>query len=249
MTRVAPKPETGISALCFPKPPSLDATSVVFEALRSTGMVLLDRLPTRQDVLNAASRIMRITAHRDSDPDGLTVIRDTGLHAGREGFAGLGNGEVLPHTERSSILIPPRLMVLVCARPATTGGECLLADGHVVYDDLAANHPDALAALSEPRSAFFGGGDGHLGAIFTLRHDRRRPEVRLRWDGLARFSPLLQPYLPVLRAAITRHQRVLTLDAGQGYVLDNTRWLHARTAFTGPRLCYRALGDPKDADA
>ncbi|MBB4928883.1 hypothetical protein FHR34_007980 [Kitasatospora kifunensis] len=32
---------------------------------------------------------MSITAHRDSDPDGLTVIRDTGRHADRPGFAGV----------------------------------------------------------------------------------------------------------------------------------------------------------------
>lgn len=225
------------------------AEAAVLGALRSTGLVTLEILPTRQEVLAFAKRIMCITPHEVSDPDGLTVIRDTAQHAGREGFAGLSNGEVLPHTERSSLATPPRLMMLVCARPATTGGQCLLADGHAVYADLAEDHPDALAALSEPRSAFFGGGDGHLGSVFTLPPDGRRPEVRLRWDGLARFSPLVQPHLPVLRAAIARHQQVLTLAAGQGYVLDNTRWLHARTAFTGPRLCYRALGDARDIGA
>lgn len=233
---------------CVPCIPSTE-TAAIHDALHNTGLVTLELLPTRQDVFDAASRIMHVTPHEAGEPDGLTAIRDTGQHTGREGFAGLGSGEVLPHTERSSLPVPPRLMMLVCVRPATTGGVCLLADGHAVYDDLADNHPEALAALSEPRSAFFGGGDGHLGAVFTHRPGTLRPEVRLRWDGLARFSPLLQPYLPVLRAVIARHQRVLTLGAGQGYVLDNTRWLHARTAFTGPRLCYRALGEPKDAEA
>ncbi|MFI9581554.1 TauD/TfdA family dioxygenase [Streptomyces sp. NPDC052236] len=245
MTRVVIKAKNGINASPVPGPLTMDAVSAVADTLRNTGLALLDQLPTRQDVLDAAAHVMHITAHRDSDPDGLTVIRDTGQHTGREGFAGLSNGEVLPHTERSSLAAPPRLMMLVCARPATTGGQCLLADSHAVYADLAEHHPDALTALSEPRSAFFGGGDGHLGAVFTPRPDGR-PEIRLRWDSLARFSPLAQPYLPVLRAAITRHQQVLTLAASQGYVLDNTRWLHARTAFTGPRLCYRALGEPKD---
>ncbi|MFF7533199.1 TauD/TfdA family dioxygenase [Streptomyces bobili] len=245
MTRVVVKAKNGIDALPLPGPPSMDTDLAVADALRSTGLALLDQLPTRQDVLDAAADVMHITPHRDSDPDGLTVIRDTGRHTGREGFAGLSNGEVLPHTERSSLATPPRLMMLVCARPATTGGQCLLADGHAVYADLAEDHPDALAALSEPRSAFFGGRDGHLGSVFTPRPDGR-PQIRLRWDSLARFSPLAQPYLPVLRAAIARRQRTLTLAAGQGYVLDNTRWLHARTAFTGPRLCYRALGEPKD---
>ncbi|MEV6404300.1 TauD/TfdA family dioxygenase [Streptomyces bobili] len=245
MTRVVVEAKTGIDALPLPGPPNMDGVSAAVDTMHSTGLALLEQLATRRDVLDAAAHVMHITPHRDSDPDGLTVIQDTGRHAGREGFAGLSNGEVLPHTERSSLAAPPRLMMLVCARPAATGGQCLLADGHAVYADLAEHHPDALAALSEPRSAFFGGGDGHLGSVFTPRADGR-PLIRLRWDSLARFSPLAQPYLPVLRAAITRHQRTLTLAAGQGYVLDNTRWLHARSAFTGPRLCYRALGEPKD---
>ncbi|MFD7501620.1 TauD/TfdA family dioxygenase [Streptomyces sp. NPDC059850] len=212
--------------------------------LHTTGLVHLDGLATRRSVLECASRIMRIALHPDSDADGLTVIRDTGHHADQAGCTGLTSAEVLPHTERSGTLMPPRLMMLVCHRPATRGGECLLADGWTVRDDLAAHHPDALAALSAPRSAYFGGADGHLGAVFGTRPDGR-PELRLRWDSLVRFSPLVQPYLRVLRAVIARHQQVRHLRPGEGYLLDNTRWLHARTAFDGPRVCYRALGEPK----
>ncbi|MGW2325280.1 TauD/TfdA family dioxygenase [Streptomyces sp. NPDC001700] len=213
--------------------------------LSTTGLLDLDGLLTRQAVLAFADRVMRIAPHSEGDFDGLTVIRNTGRHADQAGCAGLTSAEVRPHTERSGTPVPPRLMMLVCHRPATRGGECLLADGWAVRDDLAAYHPDALAALSAPRSAYFGGADGHLGAVFGTRPDGRRPEIRLRWDSLVRFSPLVQPYLPLLRAVIARHQQVRRLQPGQGYLLDNTRWLHARTAFDGPRVCYRALGEPK----
>ncbi|MFJ5678081.1 hypothetical protein [Streptomyces sp. NPDC093097] len=37
----------------------------------------------------------------------------------------------------------------------------------------------------------------------------------------------------------------MELHAGEGYLLDNYRWLHARTAFLGTRRCYRALGNPR----
>jgi len=221
------------------------APSAATDRLSTSDLLFLDGLNSRSTVLDFATQIMDITPHPDSDPDGLTVIRDTGRHDGREGFAGLTNGEVLPHTERSSIPNPPRLMMLVCDTAATAGGQCLLADGHAIYDDLAEHNPEALEALSTPRSAYFGGADGHLGAIFTPGPDGH-PAIRLRWDALVRFSPLAQPYLRVLRATIDRHQQVRTLGPGQGYVLDNTRWLHARTAFTGPRVCYRALGRPKE---
>ena len=221
------------------------ARPVPVDWLPTTGLVHLDGLTTRRSSFEFASRIMRIVPHPDSDADGLTVIHNTGRHADQAGCTGLTSAEVLPHTERSGIPTPPRLMMLVCRRPATRGGECLLADGRAVREDLAAHHPDALAALSAPRSVYFGGAGGHLGAVFGTRPDGR-PEVRLRWDSLVRFSPLVQPYLPVLRAVIARHQQVRRLRPGQGYLLDNTRWLHARNAFAGPRVCYRALGEPKD---
>jgi hypothetical protein len=47
-----------------------------------------------------------------------------------------------------------------------------------------------------------------------------------------------------LSEAIERHTLIVPLVAGRGYLLDNHRWLHARTAFTGPRLIHRVLGVP-----
>jgi hypothetical protein len=134
-------------------------------------------------------------------------------------------------------------VLLVCERRAQDGGVCLLTDGRAVYEDLCASWPDAVAALSELRTAYFGGADGHLAQVFTpVGGDRNA--IRLRWDGLVQWSPMVHPYLPALRAVISRHCQVLTLNSGEGYVVDNHRWLHARTAFSGIRRCHRALGDP-----
>ncbi|MFI0354257.1 TauD/TfdA family dioxygenase [Actinomadura sp. 9N407] len=228
----------------IPHPVGPDTPRVTARQLRQRGLVVLDGLTSRGDVLALAERIMDITIHRDSAPDGLTTIRDTGVHAGRRGFAGFTDQELAPHTERSSVPAPPRLMLLVCARPAGRGGECLLTDARAVHAELVANRPEAAARLSDPRTAFFGAGDGHATQVFTV-HPDGRISVRLRLDGLARWSPMVQPYVRDLLDAVIAHQRPLRLAAGQGYVLDNTRWLHARNAFTGPRLCWRALGEPR----
>ncbi|MEU5425576.1 TauD/TfdA family dioxygenase [Streptomyces olivoreticuli] len=213
------------------------------EQLRDTGLITLTGFTSRTVVREFAARIMDITPHRDSDPDGLTTIRDTRRHTHRAGYGGFGTGELAPHTERSSIPAPPRLMLLVCGTPAHYGGDCLLTDGRAVYTDVAARRREAAIALSKPRTAYFGGGDGHPTQVFT-HHPDDRVSVRLRLDGLARFSPTVQTYLPYLRNALTTYQIRLPLDAGQGYLLDNQRWLHAREAFTGNRLCWRALGEP-----
>lgn len=219
------------------------ALSVIPQRLCRHGLVPLRGLASRDDVLAFARRIMTLIPHRDSDGDGLTSIRDIGTTAHKEGFAGLGSGELRAHTERSSIPDPPRLMLFVCQQPASNGGEVLLADGQAIYDDLVERHPEAVVELSRPGTAFFGDGGGHLSQVFT-QHPGNRVSIRLRQDGLAQFSPMIQRYLPHLFEAIEAHQHSITLEPGQGYLIDNERWLHARAAFTGDRRCLRALGTP-----
>jgi hypothetical protein len=57
-------------------------------------------------------------------------------------------------------------------------------------------------------------------------------------------SPPTPPILPLLRAVITQHQQVIRLGAGQRLLVSNTRWLHGRDRYTGPRVMLRLLGDP-----
>ncbi|MFE7276893.1 TauD/TfdA family dioxygenase [Streptomyces sp. NPDC057623] len=221
------------------------AEAAIAAQLRDVGLVTLDGFTSRNAVLAFATRIMDAVPHRDSDSDGLTTIRDTRRHVHRAGFAGFGNGDLDPHTERSGTPHPPRLMLLVCGQTAVMGGESLLTDGQAVHSDLFTGSGRAAgAALAQPRTAFFGAGDGHATQVFTVHHGQR-VSVRLRFDGLARWSPIVQPYLPYLRAAAIRHQVPLALAPGEAYLLDNERWLHGRRAFTGDRLCWRALGHPR----
>ena len=78
---------------------SPDAEAAVVQRLRDPGLVTFDGLTRRDDVLAFASRIMVMTPHRDSDPDGLTTIRDTPRRH-LAGFAGLGREELLPELPR-----------------------------------------------------------------------------------------------------------------------------------------------------
>ncbi|MFF4806434.1 TauD/TfdA family dioxygenase [Streptomyces sp. NPDC001351] len=220
------------------------ADSMLAAQLRDTGLVTLDGLTSRNAVIAFANRIMNLVPHRDSDSDGLTTIRDTRRHINRAGFAGFGNGDLDPHTERSGTPAPPRLMLLVCGQAAVTGGEPLLTDGRAVHAGLFIGGWEAGLTLSQPRTAFFGAGDGHATQVFTVHRDQR-VSVRVRFDGLSHWSPIVQPYVPQLRTAAIRHQIPLPLAPGQGYLLDNERWLHGRRAFAGDRLCWRALGHPR----
>ncbi|MDX3351381.1 TauD/TfdA family dioxygenase [Streptomyces sp. ME02-6979A] len=219
-------------------------TSAVMQLLRTRGVATVEGLDTRAKVLAFAQQMMTLVPHPDSDLDALTTIRDRGAASRRPGLAGLGTGELLAHTERSSLPRPPRLMLLVCQQPAASGGDVLLTDGRALHALLLERAPRALEMMALPGTAFYGNGGGHPSQIFT-RHRGERVSIRLRQDALAAFSPLLTPHLPHLRTAIEALQQCVTLDAGQGYLIDNSRWLHARTGFSGDRVCLRALGDPR----
>ncbi|MFD9812880.1 TauD/TfdA family dioxygenase [Streptomyces sp. NPDC059080] len=223
------------------------ADNVIADQLRESGIVTVDGLRNRHQVLAFATRAMALTPHPHSAPDGLTLIRDTGSHARRAGFAGLGSGELQAHTERSGTPRPPRLMLLVCLRPAATGGDVLLFDGRDIHERLVGRCPEAGVMLAQPRTVRFGAGAGfgpaHATQVITA-HAGGRISVRLRQDDLARWSPAVQMYLPHLRGAIADSRYRIVLQAGQGYLLDNHRWLHARTPFSGDRQFLRALGEP-----
>ncbi len=213
-------------------------------ALAHHGFATVGDVRSREDVLALAEWLGTIVPHRDSDGDGITTITSLGQPTSdRSGYAGFGTGALLPHTERSSVPEPPVLQIMVCQQPAETGGECTVVDGAALYTELATAHPEALRALATPRSAFFGGAAGYLGAVFQ-RADNHAITVRLRLDELARFSPEVTRWLPALREAIDRHTTAFSLPAGQGYVLHNRRWLHGRLAFTGRRAMYRVHVNP-----
>jgi len=221
--------------------PSL--TSRLAVRLRAHGLVTLSDLEERPDVLAVARRVMMISAHRDSDADGITAVRDLGPSRWTAGSLGLGTGALLPHTDSAQQLpAPPRLLLLACAAPAPVGGTSLLVDGQAVYSTLAAECPDAVEAFRAKRAALFGTGNGRFCPVFD-HNDTGRAALALRQDALARFSPAAEAFLPALREAIRRHLVSLDLRVGQAYLLDNHRWLHAREDYQGPRLMLRALGE------
>lgn len=219
-----------------------DAASALGPALAEHGRVLLDGASSPDDLLRLARSIATTMPHRDSDAAGLTTIADVGGQM-RSGFAGFSARALNPHTDRSGIANPPVLLMMSCGESANSGGECVIIDGKAVYDDLAEFNPKALRALSSPRSVLFGGAAGYLGSIFTRIGDR--VAVRLRMDELVQFSPEFTRWVSALRITIDRHARTFRLDAGQGYILDNYRWLHGRRAFSGQRVMYRVNGNPR----
>jgi alpha-ketoglutarate-dependent taurine dioxygenase len=208
--------------------------------LRDEGLATFEGVADRAAFVRLAHRIMKIWPHRDSDPDGVTAIRDHGAIARLPGYSGFGRGELTVHTESSAAEHPPQLMMLLCAAGALSGGECRLVDGARLHQELIARDADLLAGLTAPGGVHFGG--GQFGSVFATAGDRT--VVRFRLDELAQFPPRLIRRLPDLRALLRELEVCVPLAPGVGYLLCNTRWMHGRAAFTGERLVYRLLGNP-----
>jgi hypothetical protein len=164
--------------------------------------------------------------------DGLVERRPRGYDPG-----------LIPHTDGSALPESPRLLIMVCLRPAVEGGDSVLIDGYQVYQAIAGTDPQMLDALCARDSVHFGTGAGYLGSIFRPLPGGRIA-VRFRFDDLARFSPTVGRRVDGFRRLLARYERRGRLHAGDGYVLLNDRWLHGCTGFRGDRLMLQVLGDP-----
>lgn len=210
--------------------------------LAEHGVATLDGLNTRPAFASLARNVMALYAHPDAELDGVTALRPRPQQTG-PGQLGFSHAPLRPHTERSSTPRPPHLMLLMCEQSADWGGQSLLTDAQAVAEQLRRTAPLAWRELARPGSVFFGGASGYTGAVFEPA-EAGRWSVRLRQDQLARFCPRAEPHLPLLARVLETHTHTLDLAPGQVVVLDNTRWLHGRTAFEGPRRMLRALGEP-----
>lgn len=220
---------------------STDDYRSICDDLRRSGLALIHGRGGGQELVRLGRQLGEIVPHRDSGDGGVTIIEDRGAHQpGLDGFTQLA---LRPHTDRSSLVSPPALVITLCANESTTGGSALLVDGRAVYDEMATERASSIEVLSSARTVMFGGADGYLGSIFS-RLPTGRLAIRYRDDSMVRFSPRLTPHLGPLRHAIQRNIVRLPMNAGVGYVVDNLRWLHGREAYQGQRCILRILVDP-----
>ena len=152
------------------------------------------------------------------------------------------------HTDRASMLNPPPLVWIYCAKQARSGGESTFVDMAGVVEVLQKTQPELLKTLCIRSSVCFG--IGELVAMTQLLScdDRGRWVARFRFDRWGFYSPPLIEALPALRALLREHTCVMRLKDGQSYLVQNGRWLHgALPSVDGPRHIYRTMIYPKDA--
>jgi gamma-butyrobetaine dioxygenase len=173
------------------------------------------------------------------------------------------SSEITPHTDNPYRDPVPTVQLLHCLRSAGpgdvgAGGESGLVDGFMAAAILRDEDPEAFAVVTGTMCSFGYTDNGtELRACQPLIHLDPRGRVRgIRFNNRSAL-PLRAPYDEVLAfyagyrrwAALLRRDELrveFTLKPGDCLIFDNTRVLHARTAFTAtePRHlqgCYADL--------
>lgn len=195
----------------------------------------------RADFLELMSQLGEVVMHRDSATDGVTVVSYDPEMAGRSGYAGMSCGPLSPHTDSSGLARPPDAVGLYCEQSSGDGGEAFLLDGYQLLDRLTTTAPYVAEALSrEGCAVFHSGGSTYRGAVFERSADGP-PRIRLRLDDLGYFATDVLALLPVLERHLTNLGFTVELRPGEGYLIDNRRFLHGRRPFTGKRRMLRVL--------
>jgi len=177
--------------------------------------------------------------------------------------------ELFFHTDRSGWAKPPAILATALKTPATGGGGAsLFVDGREVAQYIRVHEPalyDMMVSTS-PSHTSFKSDDGSFAArpiIVRLQQDQDEDQshessesdeeggmrdmiIRFRLDGGIRFSPAMLSMLPRLEDLICERAFGVELSAGQGYIVDNHRFLHGRTAFEGDREILRVLAHSHD---
>jgi alpha-ketoglutarate-dependent taurine dioxygenase len=214
--------------------------------LQDQGMVLF-KSENAEELLSIGSSLGSIHFHPDSDATGLTKISHKieydDINASSKNKLGLTQGELIPHTDRSGVDFPPKYLIFWMEKQANIGGHSLLLDGHEFFEQLSTHgDPASIELLMRPKSVIFRNETSFLESSFFCKV-RDSLMVRFRLDHMVYTSPDVSNILENMVKKILTNSIKLKLQKGEGYILDNHRWLHGRTQFIGDRLAYRLLVD------
>ncbi|MEQ8665761.1 MAG: gamma-butyrobetaine dioxygenase [Rhodospirillales bacterium] len=209
--------------------------------VRSYGFARLTGGPTESEALLRV--VERFGYVRETNYGKWFEVR-TEVNPTNLAFTGLG---LQAHTDNPYRDPQPTLQILYCIENSAEGGESLVVDGFAAAARLRDENPQGFALLSCHCARFeFRGQDG-------VRLRSRRPMIELGPDGelvAIRFNnrstaPIIDvPYdqMAGYYAAYRHFAEIIDdpamapafkLEAGESFIVDNTRVLHSRRAYAG----------------
>jgi len=231
----------------------LEQSDSIAEQLSRQGYAIVEAWDAESaTVTEVAERFGRVQTHIRADANGIVGISPDSVvnhdwERYRSEYHGVSTEEFLPHTDGSYLqglvrhgdeyirLMPPRMLVLQCWQPATSGGASVLIDAQKVFDDLAVRDPQTLDILSTIGCVSFCRDDQIAldCAVFQELHDGT-VMLRFRYDSTVYVADWAREALDTLQRdyfSDPRYQVRVTLRQGQIAIIDNYRMLHGRDSF------------------
>jgi gamma-butyrobetaine dioxygenase len=233
-------PETGLPAMSWPRYLAGGKAGALAAVLR-LGFVLL------RDVPAEPGRVLEVAASfgyvRETNYGRLFDVRVEHQDSGPGNLA-FTSRAIRPHTDNPYRDPVPTVQLLHCLRAAGEGGDTGLVDGFAAAAELRAADAESFGTLARMPVSF-----GYVDKETDLRASL--PLIQLSPSGRVRgvrfnnrsMRPLRRPYAEVT-AFYTAYRRWaellaqpgrqlnLRLAPGDCLIFDNTRVLHARTAFS-----------------
>ncbi|MBA9053930.1 TauD/TfdA family dioxygenase [Streptomyces murinus] len=219
-------------------------TVEILTRLTRYGIAFFRGVDDASGIVKMAQALGTVLPHPDSDTNSVTVITERRESAGSPLAAGFTRSALPSHTDRADLPSPPALLMNLCTVQADSGGESIFVDGSALHRLLAARAPRALHALSQPDAVSYGNSRIYTGPVFEPTGDGRRLVIRMWPQNAGRFSRAAEVALRELRQVAADLTLTIRLEAGQGYVVDNHRWLHGRLAYIGNRVMLRIGIEP-----
>ena len=210
-------------------------------AVRSYGFAVMDGLPTESGALCKVADLFGYI--RETNYGRWFEVRAE-VNPNNLAYTNLG---LQAHTDNPYRDPVPTLQILACIENTVEGGESSVVDGFAVAAALQAENPEGFRLLSSYPARFeYAGSSG-------VRLQSKRPMIELGPDGeliCIRFNNRsLAPVVDVPFAEMEKYyaayrrfaeliedtafEVTFKLGTGESFIVDNTRVLHARKAFSG----------------
>jgi len=210
-------------------------------AVRAYGFAVMDGVPAESGALCKVSDLFGYI--RETNYGRWFEVRAE-VNPSNLAYTNLG---LQAHTDNPYRDPVPTLQILSCIENTVDGGESSVVDGFAVAAALQAENPEGFGLLSSYAARFeYAGSSG-------VRLQAKRPMIELGPDGeliCIRFNNRsLAPAVDVPFAEMGKYyaayrrfaeliedpafEVTFKLEAGQAFIVDNTRVMHARKAFSG----------------
>ncbi|WP_028534075.1 TauD/TfdA family dioxygenase [Paludibacterium yongneupense] len=210
------------------------------DTFEQRGLVLLQGIASPAEFIGQLGQMGSVYHRQDEDRPGLSHIRPDRSIMARYHFDPEQTA-LEPHTDRCALAHPPRMLAIWVERQSRIGGTSLFVDGEALYADVAVHCPDIMSTLCRPGAIVYKSDDGDFveSSIFSLAGGRF--SIRFKLDKMVYLAPDLAAVLPRFQETIRTSALNLRIASHEGYLIDNLRWLHGRTAFMGERSAWRLL--------